>query len=186
MSQKLLTLGYTLRTSERGQPLYKGQNSWSYIVPNVSSIQRFHCMKFLPLLTLNLWVSPYMSIFRAVWTPPWTRATSYCWERSRSHYWTGWKFQELTQTLTPCPVNSWGSTLVMLESMSTLTSAMRLQQNYRYITFSTSNLLHITTLITYRRLGNVQHFCHWHNIQELDTTSTHVRVQCTYNVKWIG
>ena len=27
----------------RGQPLYKGQNSWIYIAPKVSFIRRFHC-----------------------------------------------------------------------------------------------------------------------------------------------
>ena len=32
-----------LQPPRRGQPLYKGQNMWIYIVPNVSLVRRFHC-----------------------------------------------------------------------------------------------------------------------------------------------
>ena len=32
-----------LQPPRRGQPLYKGQNKWIYIVSNVSLVQKFHC-----------------------------------------------------------------------------------------------------------------------------------------------
>ena len=44
-----------LQPPKRRQPLYKGQNKWIYIVPNMSLVLRFHCIRFWLCLECTNW-----------------------------------------------------------------------------------------------------------------------------------
>ena len=70
----------------RGQPLYKGQNKWIYIVPDMSLVRRFHCSCKFKLHT-------YISLSQIV-------ALTFNVKWTLTHFWTTFVWHSLQSSQT--------------------------------------------------------------------------------------